>query len=242
MKYAILADIHGNLEAFKAVLERIKGIDNRVFLGDAVGYGPDPNECIDLLRSQGFTCIAGNHDRACIGQLDISLFNREARESIQWTQTRLREGDIRFLDGLPDRGEIDDFEFVHGSLRDRIMEYISNTDEGAATIKLMKKDLCFVGHLHIPLCIISDAEGKIDGWQLNDGDVIDLAKFRKAVVNVGAVGQPRDMDPRASYGVYDTDLKKIHIFKVNYNMEATQKKMRKAELPDFLIERLKYGR
>jgi len=242
MKYAVLADIHSNLEAFRSVLAHLKGADKNVFLGDIVGYGPNPNECIELLRSKEFICVAGNHDRAAIGQLDTERFNREAKEAIDWTSMALNPASRKFLEGLPDHLEVDDLEMVHGSLRDPLEEYIANIEDSKATIELMKKRLCFVGHLHIPLCIVKDREGRFDGWQLNDGDVVDVSKFDKVVMGVGGVGQPRDMDPRASFAIYDSGSGEVQLFRVSYNIEETQKKMKKAELPGFLIERLKYGR
>lgn len=242
MKYAILADIHANLEAFKSVLEHLKGIDKHIFLGDVVGYGPDPNECIDLLKARGFISIAGNHDMVCVGKLSSELFSEEARKAIEWTSGILEPKSAEFLKGLQDHLETDDFEIVHGSLRQHLEEYITNVQEGAVTIEMMKKNLCFVGHLHIPLCIVKEKDGSYGGRQLNDGDVIDISKYEKVLINVGAVGQPRDMDNRASYGIYDSYTQKVQIFKVSYNINETQKKMRKEGLPDFLVERLKYGR
>lgn len=242
MKYAILADIHGNLEALNVVAQSIIDADDVICLGDIVGYGPNPNECIEIVDKLKCTTIAGNHDMACIGKLDPANFNREAMEAVEWTAKVLNEPSIKHLEALTEHQTIHDFEMVHGSLRDPLSEYISNIHEGAATIELMKKKLCFVGHLHIPLVIVKEKSGSYDGWQLNDGDVIDITKFDKVIVNVGAVGQPRDMDNRASYGIYDSEASTIEIKRVSYNIGAVQDKMRKVGLPDFLVERLKYGR
>ncbi len=242
MNVGILADIHGNLEALRSVLIALKDISLCVCAGDIVGYGPNPNECIEIIRDLKCETVAGNNDLASVGRLDTALFNSEAAESILWTSGVLTADNRKFLEGLPEYMETADYEIVHGSLRDPIEEYITNIPTGAATIELMKKDICFVGHLHIPLVIVKDREGKYDGWQLSDGDVIDASKFDKVVINVGAVGQPRDMDARASFGVFDTEAKTVEIRKVEYNIAAVQEKMRKADLPDFLIERLKYGR
>jgi len=237
-----LADIHSNLEAFRVCLEAAGEVDGYISPGDLVGYGPNPNECIELVKANKFTCIGGNHDLACVERIDASWFAREAKEAIEWTSRQLNEKSREFLGSLEEHLQIENYEIVHGSLRNHMEEYITNIQDGKATIELMKKDICFVGHLHIPLVIVREKDGRYDGWQLNDGDVVDVSKFDKAVINVGAVGQPRDFDKRASFGIYDTEAKTVGIRKVEYNISAVQEKMRKADLPDFLIERLKYGR
>jgi diadenosine tetraphosphatase ApaH/serine/threonine PP2A family protein phosphatase len=242
MKVGILADIHGNLEALRSVLLALNGVSRYICAGDIVGYGPDPNGCVDIIRSLDCETVAGNNDLASVGRLDTALFNGEGAESIRWTSGILTDENRKFFEALPEHLETADYEIVHGSLRDPIGEYVTDIPIGAATIELMKSNICFVGHLHIPLVIVRDMEGNYDGWQLSDGDVIDTTKFDKLVINVGAVGQPRDMDKRASFGVFDTESKTIEIRKVEYDIAAVQKKMRKDDLPDFLIERLKYGR
>lgn len=242
MKLGILADIHGNLEALNSCLEASKGIENYICPGDIVGYGPDPNECVEMISKLKCLTVAGNHDATCTGKLDAANFYREAREAIEWTAKVLTGLNRQFLEGLPEYIAGNDFEMVHGSLRRPLEEYVSNLTEGAATIELMKKRICFVGHLHIPLVIVREMNGNHDGWQLGDGDVVDINKFDKVIINVGAVGQPRDMDQRASFGIYDTEAGTIEVRKVEYNILAVQKKMRKAKIPDFLVERLKFGR
>ena len=242
MKLGILADIHSNLEALNAVLSALKGVSGYICPGDIVGYGPNPNECVEIIRNLSCKTVAGNHDLASIGKLDTSSFNSEARDAVNWTSKVLTADNKKFLEGLPEYLEGDPFEIVHGSLVSHVEEYITDIKSGASTIELMKKDICFVGHLHIPLVIVRDKEGKYDGWQLADGDVIDASKFDKVIINVGGIGQPRDMDPRASFGIFDSDSRTVEIRKVEYNITAVQENMRKADLPDFLIERLKYGR
>ncbi|MFH1710171.1 MAG: metallophosphoesterase family protein [bacterium] len=242
MKLGILADIHSNLEALKCVLDALKGVPEFICLGDIVGYGPNPNECVEIVRSLNCRTVAGNHGYSCIGKFDASQFSGDIEKSISWTSKILTPDNRKFLEGLPDRLEVDDFEMVHGSLRNPIEEYISNVQLGAATIELMKKKICFVGHLHVPLVIVKEKDGKYKGWQLNDGDIVDVSKFDKVVINVGSIGQPRDMDPRASFGIYDNEKQTVEIRKVEYDIQAVQEKMKKADLPDFLIERLKYGR
>ena len=242
MKLGILADIHSNLEALRCALDALKDVSGFICPGDIVGYGPNPNECVEIVRGLDCRTVAGNHEYACIRKTDPSYFTGDAREAIEWTSKVLTEENRKFLEGLPEYIENEGFEMVHGSLRNPLEEYIMNVQVGAATIELMKKKICFVGHLHIPLVVVKEKQGKYDGWQLNDGDTIDIRKFDKVVINVGGVGQPRDMDPRASFGIYDTEKQTVEIRKVEYNISAVQDKMRKANLPEFLIERLKYGR
>ena len=242
MKLAILADIHANLEALRSCIEAFQDADGYICPGDIVCYGPNPNECIEVIRGLQPKIVAGNHDKVVCGELDVNYFGRDAADAAKWTQKIINNGNIEYLMNLPAHFKDENIEIVHGSLRNPLEEYISNISEGIPSIELMKRDLCIVGHLHIPLVIVKDKDGAYDGWQLNDGDVLDLCKFEKVIINVGAVGQPRDMDKRASFGIYDTEEKTIEIRKVEYNISAVQDKMRKADLPDFLVERLSYGR
>jgi len=242
MKFGILADIHSNLEALNCCIEGLKGIDNFICPGDIVGYGPNPNECIDIIKGLKCSIVAGNHERACCGIMDPTSFTGEAGESIRWTVKILTAKNREYIELLPDQLDLHGFQVVHGSLRNPLEEYISNIQTGAISIELMKQKVLFVGHLHIPLVIVKDTSGKYDSWQLADGDVVNIDKFDKVIINAGAVGQPRDMDPRASFGIYDSEAQTVKIKRVEYNIKAVQDKMRKAELPDFLAERLKYGR
>jgi diadenosine tetraphosphatase ApaH/serine/threonine PP2A family protein phosphatase len=242
MKLGILADIHSNLEALNCALDALKDVSGFICPGDIVGYGPNPNECVEIVRKLDCRTVAGNHDYAGVGKLDPSNFSGDAREAIEWTAKVLTEENRKFLQSLPEYIENEKYEMVHGSLRNPIEEYITNVQVGAATLELMQKKICFVGHLHIPLVVVKEKGSKYDGWQLNDGDTIEIKKFDKIVINTGGVGQPRDMDTRASFGVYDTEKQTVEIRKIEYNISAVQEKMRKAYLPEFLIERLKYGR
>ena len=241
MKYGIISDIHGNLEAFRVVLERIGGLDKHICLGDMVGYGPNPNECVDLAHEHKIPTVAGNHDKACTGELNVTWFNRDAADAIRWTQRELKTSSLEFLKDLPTHLEFEDFEIVHGSLRNHVEEYIMSLFDAMPTFELMKKPLLFVGHTHVPACVVMKQNGDFDGWKLEDGDVVGLKEFKKAILNVGGVGQPRDGDPRASYGVYDSEKKEVSIYRVPYDISKVQVKMREAGLPVHLIERLEYG-
>ncbi len=241
MKIGIIADIHSNLEALNVVLERVKKSDKIICLGDIVGYGPNPNECVKIIRDLKIPTIAGNHDKAAIGEMETTWFNRSARDAIIWTREELTKENLEYLKSLPLTLEFEDFEIVHGSLREPLEEYITSNMEAIPNFEKMKKPLCFIGHSHVPLCIVEKENKKYDGWQLGDGDVVKLKGFKKAIVNVGGVGQPRDGDSRASYGIYNNESKEVSIYRVPYNIERVQEKMKEKGLPEPLIERLRYG-
>lgn len=220
MLYGIIADIHGNLEAFRTVLAELRGVDRMICAGDIVGYGPEPNECLDLILSGGVSTVAGNHDKAAVGEMDISGFNPAARLAIEWTAEQLTESHKDHLRQLPLTLEFPDFQLVHGSLVDPLEEYLMDDRGALPTFQLMKKPLLFVGHTHQPL-------------RLSSGD--------KEIINPGSVGQPRDGDPRASYGIYDDEKKEFILHRTEYNIAQVQEKMRLADLPQLLIDRLSYG-
>lgn len=153
MRYLVAADIHANLEAFEAVIRDAAstgGFDQIVCLGDVVGYGPNPRQCIELLRWHPFLCIAGNHDRAAVGMADIARFNHSARSAIEWTASQLAEADRAFLSGLDDTAEAGDLTLVHGSPRDPIWEYITSATQAAENLGVFATSFCLVGHTHFP--------------------------------------------------------------------------------------------
>lgn len=244
MRYAILADIHSNLAAFEAVLQDIEakgGCEQIWCLGDVVGYGPDPVECIELLQRQKHLCIAGNHDWAAIDKIDTSDFNPIAAQACQWTAQQLTGDDISYLENLPLNLCQDDFTLVHGSPREPIWEYLLSTRAARDNFGYFETNFCFIGHSHVPLVFeYIDQSGKCTIRQLEAGDILELGE-RRLVINPGGVGQPRDGDPRASYGIYDVDAKLFHLYRVEYDIEVTQKRMVEAALPLPLILRLSQG-
>jgi predicted phosphodiesterase len=241
MKFAILADIHSNLEAFEEVLGRIKNVDKIICLGDVVGYGPNPNECIELIKQHQIICIAGNHDKAVTGELTTQAFNREAKDAILWTKITLTKENLAFLKALPVILDLAEFQIVHGSLDNPLENYITNMDEAKQTLKAMSKTVCFVGHSHQPLLIGQKADGIIEGKIINDKDCIKVSDYAKSIINVGSVGQPRDHDPRAGYLIYNHGEKTAEFHRLHYNLKLVQQKMLEAELPDPLINRLALG-
>lgn len=242
MRYAILADIHSNLVAFKAVLhdlEKRGGFDKIWCLGDVVGYGPEPGACIELLKQLNYICIAGNHDRAIVGLIDILDFNEDAAQANQWTAEQLTEEQKEYLKSLPLKHIEGDFSMFHGSPREPVWEYLLSTSLAKANLEYFDTPFCLVGHSHVPL-VFKYTNDNINLNRLDDGTTIPIGEHR-LIINPGSVGQPRNFDPRASYALYDSDAEIIYHHRVAYDVEATKEKMREANLPEFLIERLSHG-
>ncbi len=242
MKYLIIADIHSNLEAFEAVLfdaEGHGGFDRVWCLGDVVGYGPNPSECIRLLRGLDPVCVCGNHDLAAIGKIDIGDFNADAALANEWTSGQLANEDKEFLESLPESVVEDDFTLVHGSPGVPVWEYITSSFSAVKNFKHFSTQFCLVGHSHVPFYFEHD-ELLVNEGYMGDGDMLKLGETR-LIINPGGVGQPRDRDPRASYAVYDSEQRIISHFRCNYDIGVTQEKMEQAGLPAFLISRLGWG-
>jgi diadenosine tetraphosphatase ApaH/serine/threonine PP2A family protein phosphatase len=243
MRIAVLADIHANLTAFEAVLGDIEekgGVDEFWCLGDIVGYGPDPGECIKLLRTLDPVCVSGNHDLGAIGKIDLSYFNPAAAEACRWTATRLNPVDARYLEDLPATVQKDDFLLAHGSPMEPALEYIISTGIAAKNFAFFESRFCLVGHTHVPLAF-KEEEGFCVSIALSPGIGLVLGE-KRMIINPGGVGQPRDGDPRASYGIYESEGKMFRLYRVEYNIRTTQDKMVKAGLPIQLISRLEVGR
>jgi predicted phosphodiesterase len=242
MKYLIIADIHSNLEAFEAVLEDAQnhgGFGHTWCLGDVVGYGPDPSACIKLLRQLDPVCVCGNHDQAAIGKIDVGDFSSEAARANRWTAGQLSELDREFLLDLPDLLVVDDFTIAHGSPRQPVWEYIAHAFTAADNFRHFATRFCLVGHTHVPFVFEHDGL-EVNGSVLHDGDELALGDNR-LIINPGGVGQPRDRDPRASYAIFDSDEMTLHNYRIVYDVVATQEKMEKVGLPDFLISRIAWG-
>ncbi len=249
MRYGILSDIHGNLEALDAVLEAMAGerIGHYLCLGDIVGYGASPNACLDRVTGLTTDVIAGNHDHAAIGKLDISTFNPYAAEAALWTRQQLSPDGRRYLGGLPYVRRYDDLFIVHASpARPEEWTYLTSPWQADEAFEAMPAGvaLCTLGHTHTPMIFERrDAEDRSRQIPSSAFELtLVLASDRRYIVNVGSVGQPRDGDPRAAYCVYDTEMKQIEIKRVPYDLETAQRKIRKAGLPDLLAERLEFGR
>ena len=242
MRYAIIADIHANLEAFTAVLadmERRGGVEEIWCLGDIVGYGPDPHQCLQLLRQYQHVCVAGNHDWAAIGKIDTSSFNPDAAAACRWTSQQLKSGDVKYLEKLPPTIEKDGFTLVHGSPREPIWEYLTSTSLARENLTFFQSPYCLVGHSHVP-AIFKDEGDYCTSSRLSPSVGIVLGRSR-LIINPGGVGQPRDGNPQASYAIYDSESKVIRLYRLPYDIKATQDKMMQYGLPIRLVARLEYG-
>jgi len=240
MRYAILSDIHGNLEALRAVLKACEDevVCGYFCAGCVVGYGADPSECIETIRSVQAKTIAGNHDWAVCGKEDTQYFNVMARSAVEWTQARLPQEDLNWLAGLDLVHDHRDFVMVHGTLNDpEKFIYVTDLELAKDTFYLMKKPLCFIGHTHVAQIIVQK-EGKLSYVRRPR---VELEPEAKYVVNVGSVGQPRDGDPRASFCIFDPDLSRFELKRVAYDIKAAQGKILEAGLPEFLAQRLAIG-
>ncbi len=242
MRYAIISDIHANLAAFTAVLADIEhqgGAEKVWCLGDVVGYGPDPHECIELLHQINHVCVAGNHDWAAIGKISTSEFNPDAALACQWTAQQLSSADVEYLEKLPLVIEEGDFTLVHGSPREPIWEYLVTTGIAEENFAYFKSQFFLVGHSHVPL-VFSYGEDGTSASRFSTNVKLVLGKNR-LIINPGGVGQPRDGDPRASYAIYDSEARLIRLYRVPYDIRATQDRMVERGLPMRLVARLSYG-
>lgn len=244
MRYLILSDIHANLAALEAVLAEVDldSMEGIWCLGDVVGYGPSPNECIATLR--GFPdhlCVAGNHDWAAISRISIAEFNPSAQVACRWTGEELNPENTAYLAGLPTRIVEGNCLLVHGSPREPIWEYIIYPSTAQLNFQFFGTQLCFVGHTHAPA--IFREETPTQQFQISipvPGQPIRTDDER-LIINPGSVGQPRDGDPRASYMIFDPEARCVEYQRVAYDVSATQELMIERGLPESLISRLNFG-
>lgn len=239
MRLAILSDVHSNLTALDAVLADAGQVDAIRVLGDIVGYGPEPDEVVDRLRSAGATGVCGNHDLAALGGDLIEFFNPDARAAIEWTIKRISPATRDWLASLPERLEDGGFTLVHGSPRDPVWEYITDPAVAAAQLDELTTPYCLFGHTHVPVAYRESRKG-MDTVRTRSGDVVVLDD-RRALLNPGSVGQPRDGIPTASWLLLDTDALTATWHRTAYDIGQTQASMRAAGLPSRLIARLAVG-
>jgi len=242
MRIGIISDIHSNLEALTAVLEyaRTKDIDEYVCLGDIVGYGANPNECIDLVRSLTDKVIAGNHDFGVTKMTDISYFNEAAITAIVWTRKILSKMKFEYLKTLPLTYEYQNILFVHSTPSSpEKWYYVLSMDDALREFALFNKPLCFIGHSHQPTVFTINSLNEI-GCSINDSIILNDEK--RYIVNAGSVGQPRDGNPKSAFLIYDTEERNITFSRIAYDVQKAQKKILLAGLPNFLAERLGIGR
>lgn len=241
MRYAIFGDIHSNVEAFRAVLEAMAGqpFDALLCTGDLVGYGAAPREVVRLVREVAPTVlVGGNHDWATAGRLPLEYFNPYARDAILWTRRVLDRRDIDWLGQHAALTAVGDVTVAHGTIHDpEAFDYLQSAYDAHLSFSQLRTPYAFVGHSHVPVTFRSGA-----AVTYVIGEEIELLDAAQAVMNVGSVGQPRDEDPRAAFGVFDTSQRKLTIHRVEYDVEAAAARIREAGLPSFLGDRLRIGR
>jgi predicted phosphodiesterase len=236
----IISDIHSNLTALDAVLADAGDVGEVWCLGDVVGYGPDPNACVQRLGNlKGLTCILGNHDAAVLDRIDINAFNGEAKRSLTWQKKSLDGSSRSFLENLDECITMGDLTLVHGSPRNSIWEYILDLHTARANFSEFKTKGCLVGHTHVPAVFTQAPSGKVNLHFFSCNDPVLLKE--KFILNPGSVGQPRDRDPRASYVVYENELDKWEFRRVAYDVEEVQTRILQAGLPRMHACRLAEG-
>lgn len=241
-RLAVISDIHGNVHALDAVLAQIDEIrpDMTICLGDVVGYGAFPNECIQRLRDRSIVNLAGNHDHAAIGLTDITYFNDIAKAALQWTREQLSPDNIAWLKRCPFTCEIDEFFFVHASPNDpSSWGYILTFGDARVAFTQFSQRFGFVGHSHQPSLVQLSGEELTCPDDLRDPIRIKMGP--RYLINAGSVGQPRDRNPQACFVVVDLDTAMITFQRVDYDVEAAQNAIRLMGLPEELAVRLEYG-
>jgi predicted phosphodiesterase len=241
MKILVISDIHANLTALETVLDDAGEVEAVWCLGDLVGYGPDPNECVERVRAlPNLTCLVGNHDIAVLGRIDLGTFNHEAQAALRWTQEALTPENVQYLGSLPDNAQEGDVTLVHGSPRQPIWEYLLNSRVATANFEHFDTDYCLVGHTHLPIIYHLSQNGKNAQLLIPDYDT-PMELTPRAILNPGSVGQPRDRDPRAAYMLFDPEGETCEYHRVKYDIAEVQARMQTAKLPGRHISRLEFG-
>jgi len=238
--YAVISDIHSNLEALEAVLKDAsgRGVTNYVCLGDIVGYNANPVECLERIRGLGCVTVSGNHDHYCSFDDDLTGFHPIAADAVDWTRKQLSAEQQIFLAELKLVERVSNFTTVHSTLdMPDMWGYVFESLEAEASFNYQMTTVCFFGHTHVPLAFIKGNE--ITGGTYS---CLKVDVEQKYFVNVGSIGQPRDGDPRASYAIYNMEKQEIELHRVEYDIATAQDKIRKAGLPERLAQRLSIGR
>jgi predicted phosphodiesterase len=246
LRIGIVSDIHANLAAFETVLAALReaGATDRIWcIGDMVGYGPHPNECLDLLRGHDHICVPGNHDYGLLGKTDIQNFNADARFALEWTDGVLTAENRAYLEALPLRWLPDPerFTVVLASPRDPIWEYLLDTTAASECFPFFDTPYCLVGHTHVPVVFRQvQADGPVKLAQPEPGEQVRLGEAR-LIINPGSVGQPRDGNPQAAFAILDQEAGTLEYRRIDYPIATTQVAMRALSFPKRLISRLDYG-
>jgi predicted phosphodiesterase len=241
VRLAVFSDIHGNLESLQRALAFLSPDDVLVCLGDMVGYGPNPNECVSLLRERTQHAVLGNHDLAALESFGVEYFNDAAREAIAWTQKVLDAPNRAWLNTLPYELRYKDFLLVHGAPVN-YFEYILDKRTAAAAFDRTDAPVVFVGHTHIAEYWVRELDGAIGHKHMQRGGEVFMEPEKRYIVDVGSVGQPRDLNPEASFVFYEPEKGRLEWVRYEYPIAVVQEKIRAAHLPDYLADRLEVGR
>jgi diadenosine tetraphosphatase ApaH/serine/threonine PP2A family protein phosphatase len=239
VRYGILGDIHANLAALRAVVDALaaEGVDAYLCLGDLVGYGADPGPCVEIVRGLEPEIVGGNHDWAAAGRLSLDYFNVPAREAIRWTQQVLPRETLAWLGDLELTRVINGITLSHSTLHHpEAFDYLFSPYDAFLSFRHLRTPLALVGHSHVPITFF---EGNPVCYTTEDEIHLDS---RRAISNIGSVGQPRDEDARAAYGIYDAEARCLTIQRVPYDVEETVTRIREVGLPPILGDRLLVGR
>ena len=241
MRILIISDIHANFTALEAVVADAGEFDATWCLGDLVGYGPDPNECIErIAQLPNLQCIMGNHDAAAVGIIEVEAFNPDARKTVLWTQGKLTPANQEYLENLPERINLDYFTLVHGSPYKPIWEYLLDTRSATVSFECFDTPYCFVGHTHLPILYYLPDDRQTA--QLIVPEHVSLMTLApRGILNPGSVGQPRDHDPRAAYVILNMTDFTWEWHRVEYDIPSVQERMGKENLPERHIIRLTAG-
>ena len=243
MRYIVVSDIHCNAPALEAVLQDASPFDAVLCLGDIVGYGPNPNLCVERVQDSELVSLAGNHDWGAVGKADLRVFNRDAKQALTWTHEELTKANREFLRELPVKAPLNDkILLAHGSPRDPVWEYLVDVTSASQMFGRYDFELLLVGHSHLPLTFEWDAGEDRARPLPTQLDVPVALEGRRLIINPGSVGQPRDGNPKASYGILDLEAQTWMFRRKSYPIEITQERMRAKGLPQRLIDRLALGR
>lgn len=244
MKYAVISDVHSNLEALSVALDEIRKreVSKVICLGDVVGYNANPNECCDIVRGVCDCIVLGNHDAGSVGLHSLSHFNTEAREACVWTSRVLTPENTKWLNKLSIKVTYEDFLIIHsGPSIPEHWNYIWSLDD-AVNEFLFFKEICFIGHTHVPVTFVKiPYESGESRYNIITKNKFILKAGHQYLINPGSVGQSRDGDIRTSFAIYDSELKEVEIIRLNYDINGAQKKILDAGLPEYLSNRLLVG-
>jgi predicted phosphodiesterase len=241
MRYAIVSDIHGNLESLQKAFEQIEPTDTVLCLGDIVGYGPNPNECVRMIRDRAAHTVLGNHDVAALDNFGVEYFNPAARRAIEWTQQIIDKDVVEWLNGLSYEVRQPGYLLVHGAPV-HYFEYLLDKRHAKAAFERTDAPLIFVGHTHIAEYYALELDGSISHAHMQHGGEITLEPGKRYIVDVGSVGQPRDLNPEPCFAFFDDERRTVQWRRYEYPIGAVQQKMVDAELPHALAARLDVGR